>query len=364
VPISTAEQLASIGAAGGLPLNGSYVLANDIDLSEYITATRPWPTIGYITGSETRQLFPFTGVFDGNGHRITGLKLPENPPKYVTSAGPGSPEDQRSGLFGFTRGATVKNLTIELAQGYTMAIAGGSFQQFRLGGLVGQVDGGIIAGVTVKGTIDITHNAIYPDNNLCAGGVFGYAGSAHGGGPLTITGCVSEVVLDIKTKADVSAGGFGGEVNSDTAAIMLSKARGSISGETLKTVKNNTKIGVGGQRYFYGGFISQISGASFSGCSAAVAISVKNILHFEDPTWTTKPPEMALIRIGGFAGEYNSGEITGCSASGNIDYSINREYGLPPAEESVSPFIGKPGSLNLSAAGSGTGRVGRRESSY
>lgn len=84
--ISSAVDLAKIGNAGypAYTLGGSYILTADIDLSGYPN----WTPIGTNTDL-------FTGVFDGNGHKIDKLKI-DNSATYSL------------GLFAYSSG-TVKN---------------------------------------------------------------------------------------------------------------------------------------------------------------------------------------------------------------------------------------------------------------
>ena len=84
VEISTPDELARRVARNP---NGNYKLAKDIDMSGV-------EFTGIGTANE-----PFTGVFDGNGYKITGLTISD----------PGS---DRVGLFRYTRGATIKNLAV------------------------------------------------------------------------------------------------------------------------------------------------------------------------------------------------------------------------------------------------------------
>jgi len=87
-------------------LNASYVLMNDIDL--YIK----WNSIG-------SDINPFTGIFDGNGFKIYGLKFDED--NVLNS--------RYNGLFGFISNATIKNLglintSIEIFNHFAGAITG------------------------------------------------------------------------------------------------------------------------------------------------------------------------------------------------------------------------------------------------
>ena len=112
VPISTAEQLAAIGINSDYPLNGSYVLTADLDLSGY----ENWSPIG--DGND-----PFTGIFDGQGHVISGLT-------YVG-------EDTYVGLFGrINERGQVKNLGLT---DVSITVTGG-YDDYYVGGIVGRFE--------------------------------------------------------------------------------------------------------------------------------------------------------------------------------------------------------------------------------
>jgi putative cell wall-binding protein len=68
-------------------LAGSYILMNDIDLS-----SANWEPIG-------NKSTPFKGIFDGNGHKIIGMKI------TITSG-----QDVYTGLFGYINKGQIKNL--------------------------------------------------------------------------------------------------------------------------------------------------------------------------------------------------------------------------------------------------------------
>ncbi|MFA7693639.1 MAG: GLUG motif-containing protein, partial [Candidatus Hydrogenedentales bacterium] len=97
IPISSLDDLRKIGNDAQLPLDGAYILTEDIDA----TATSGWNGgAGFIPiGSSTT---PFTGTFDGLGHSITGLTI-------------NRPEEDQVGLFREIKseGAAIKNLRLE-----------------------------------------------------------------------------------------------------------------------------------------------------------------------------------------------------------------------------------------------------------
>ncbi|MDR2660364.1 MAG: hypothetical protein LBC27_10345 [Spirochaetaceae bacterium] len=96
IPIGSYNQLKLIGKDASFPADANYVLLRDIAVSG------DWEPLCK-TGSE-----PFSGVFDGHNHTISGLKLVDN----------GS--FQYIGLFGYMRGSAVKlagleNLNLKIA---------------------------------------------------------------------------------------------------------------------------------------------------------------------------------------------------------------------------------------------------------
>lgn len=112
IPISTPEQLASIGIDSDYPLSGSYVLTADLDLSGH----DGWTPIG---GGET----PFSGIFDGQGHVIS----------HLTYRG----ADSYAGLFGrINERGQVKNLGLE---DVSISVTGGS-DDYYVGGIVGRFE--------------------------------------------------------------------------------------------------------------------------------------------------------------------------------------------------------------------------------
>lgn len=111
IPISTAAQLVAIGVDPSYPLDGSYVLTADLDLSGY----ENWTPIG----GES----PFSGIFDGQGHVIS----------HLTYRG----ENTRVGLFGWiNERGQVKNLGLEQV---SISVTGG-YDDYYVGGIVGQFE--------------------------------------------------------------------------------------------------------------------------------------------------------------------------------------------------------------------------------
>ena len=144
--ITTAQQLKRLADevnAGDRKSDKTYLLANDIDLSGY----PDWTPIGTFTPNSPQANCPFSGVFDGQGYSITGLKISGN-------------EDSK-GLFGYAYSGAIRNVVIRNPEiegkdqvgalvGYqaysnqgikNCAVIGGKIQgRSHVGGLVGYME--------------------------------------------------------------------------------------------------------------------------------------------------------------------------------------------------------------------------------
>ena len=176
IKISSAEDLKKIGTEPDCPLNGSYVLAEDIDLSG--SAETPWTAIGN-----------FTGTFDGAGYKISGLYL--NADKL-------GPTDQGLGLFtSVGQDGTVENLTVE-------GVIDGTNAGVGIGGIVGRNNGGTISNCT--SSVDITGSV-----NSNVGGI---VGSSESG---TIENCCNTGSIGVTcSRSDIAIGGIVGKTSNGT----------------------------------------------------------------------------------------------------------------------------------------------------
>ena len=144
--ITTAQQLKRLADevnAGDSKSDKTYLLANDIDLSGY----PDWTPIGTFTPNSPQANCPFSGIFDGQGYSITGLKISGN-------------EDSK-GLFGYAYSGAIRNVVIRNPEiegkdqvgalvGYqaysnqgikNCAVIGGKIQgRNHVGGLVGYME--------------------------------------------------------------------------------------------------------------------------------------------------------------------------------------------------------------------------------
>ncbi len=160
--------------------NGSYaqgILMNDIDL-----AYKPWTPIG---SKDEENNGIFRGVFDGKGHRISGM--------YVKAEVNRADTAEYYGLFGYIVGGTVKNLTVE---GEISAAIG---KKDRVGGIVGYLSSGNIENCTSE----VNPEVKFESND--AKGCGGIAGEAVSG---RISDCVNRG--SIKTSGTTCANALGG----------------------------------------------------------------------------------------------------------------------------------------------------------
>ena len=238
--ITTAQQLKQLADevnAGDSKRDKTYLLANDIDLSGYPN----WTPIGRFDPPD--DMLPFSGVFDGQGYSITGLKMSGN-------------EDSK-GLFGYAYCEAIRNVVIRNPEiegkdqvgalvGYqaysnqgikNCAVIGGKIQgRSHVGGLVGYMEespiqncystcevvamdfyaGGIVGDHRVVASI----RNCYATGNISgtySGGIVGVAQDVERCVALgqTVTGKSSNRVTDSVRISDVYAWG-GMKVNGNT----------------------------------------------------------------------------------------------------------------------------------------------------
>ena len=198
----------------GVYRKGYFKLMNDIDLTEYINQFSPtegWESIGR-EGSETIH-------FDGDGHKITGL--------WCNST------RDNTGLFSCFANGTIKNLTVETAQG--KQVKGGS----NTGILIGKMMNGTIENCRVSGTIA---------DGTPVGGMIGL----FDGG--TISRCYANVTINT-TLATSYVGGLVGEIT---------------AGEIDQCVVKGTLTATGSESYL-GGLIGK-NHATVTNCYSLASV--------------------------------------------------------------------------------------------
>jgi len=222
--ISTAEELAGLAqivngddSVSGYDFRGKTVmLVSDVDVSPWgnyyydeVTYEKVggWPTIG--RGPDN----PFSGIFDGGGKTVSGVRIDNSNMSNV-------------GLFGYVEKGMVKNVGVE-----NVHIAG----NLRVGGVVGRLadgevsdcystgyiggtgTGGVVGFIEDRGSVTRCYSTARIGGDY-AGGV---AGDIRGGGRVTncySTGIVGHERYSVKDFSPIYVGGVVGYILDGTVA--------------------------------------------------------------------------------------------------------------------------------------------------
>jgi hypothetical protein len=187
-----------------------YIQMNDLDLSGYQSGTG-WEPIG------NTDTDPFTGYYDGDGYKITGLVTA--PTNYA-------------GLFGFLSGATIMDLTVESAS------------------VSGVSNTGVLAGYAETATITNCHVSGKAESSASnVGGLIGFTALTS-----VISNCSSSVAVTGSGTA-TNLGGLIGAIASTTISQCI--ATGAVTG-----------IGSGKA----GGLVGNFSSGTATNCYATGAV--------------------------------------------------------------------------------------------
>jgi len=295
--ITTLGQLEELSYLPSL-WNKHFVLMNDIEASE----TSGWNVgdhdediqtieraMGYIPigdhdGFGVRGKVPFSGVFDGQGYTISGLYINRPLEPYV-------------GMFGYTKGASIKNLNIEsadfLASKYVGGLVGYTFNNVEL----------------LDGYKSYFHNCHVINSKIVAGSyVGGFAGNMY------FDVVTNSSVQDIDLTANSYSGGFVGEFTY-RASIDSCYSTGKIN-----TYGDNN-----------GGFAGRSVGScsitnSYSSCNIEGNQQIGGFVGYFGRTGLiencyangTAKAYSYYGLVGGFVGYINNGDIVNCYSSGDV----------------------------------------------
>lgn len=287
VEINTLEELSAIREN----LHGNYKLMADIDASAASEGYGFCP-IGAVKDSENEKYTEkaFDGVFDGNGHTISGLTIQGDAP-YVSV-----------GLFARVEGGVIKNLNLK-----DVKIKAGTASR-RVGAVAGRVNAaentgvrGCIENVTVSGEVGMTAGKDVKTQIAVIGGAVGYVGNAK--------------VSNVKNQAVVSYWSEKQEKLQGACNRHIGGVAGFLSGGELYQCSNTGDITV--YRDYYGEFsgispdsiwdIAGMIGQALSGES--VNLNAGGILGYA-ASWETK------------------GRIVRCYNTGDVQAVMNHEKNL------------------------------------
>lgn len=147
-------------------------LTQDIDLSGICSASNPWTPIGDHTNNMV-----YSGTFDGQGHKVTGLYLKGDASNYTAVS------TYYTGLFGECDGVTLKNLSVYgEAQCVTRYV----------GGLAGRV---CAVSTHRNSLVENCHNYVTLTGTPTNDRLFGYGGLVATASDATFRGCSNCVDL-------------------------------------------------------------------------------------------------------------------------------------------------------------------------
>ena len=278
-PIFTAEELTNIS------LDGKYMLFNDLTLNG-----TEWTPIG--TSSN-----PFTGTFDGNGHKISNFK--------VTGS------VQYAGLFGYSKG-TITNLGIEefsIDVAYTSST---NQDSSHVGGLVGYNSGTITNCYATGSVSTVSKSSFISTSNYTYNSVFagGLVGSNYG----IIKDCYA-------TGAVISTSGSTSNSKFSSSHSSCYSYAGGLVGVNGKSITNcyatgNVSSAPGGYTNTFGDY----SYYSYSYAGGLVCSNSGSILncYATGNVISSSSYEESECYAGGLVGKTSGGSITSCHATGEV----------------------------------------------
>lgn len=268
-------------------LTANYILMNDIDLTEATKVGGDWDFMGNgwnpIGSNDVYGFGKFSGTFNGNGHKITGLRI--NATKYPS----GATSPSYVGLFSSVSG-TVKNLTVE---GSVRSVLAG---QCQVGGITANVSSGTV-------TNCVSNVDVYVEGkggSAYVGGIAGYSYNA------AISNCVNNgEVTAYANGSTVYAGGIVGlNTDSGNGTIKNSYNTGLVSVSVRGYYSNGTNYAYG---YAYG-----------IGSSGTVTdcYNTGEVKAYLAPSGTTSYSSCYAYGIGGWKVSrcYNVGTVSGLDA--------------------------------------------------
>ena len=247
----------------------SFKLINDLD---FINET-DWMPIGFPT--DFNHMNAFSGNFDGNNKKIINMKIGSDTTPYpITYAG----------IFGYVKGATIQNLTVEWSCINTTTYKKnvGYLMPGVNGGIVAYLDGGMINNCSSSGKI----------TGKSSGGIAGYSEGK-------IYNCTSSALVNSINMISLSSSGFaGGIVGENVGDIWNCTSTGSIMASALV---DDTWL----KEIFAGGIVGCQLGGAIVNCSSEGKVAAENV-------------NVANSYAGGVTGYLSSGKVCNCFSKGDI----------------------------------------------
>jgi hypothetical protein len=283
--IATAEQLIALGQDPQL-LNRHFILVRDIDLDPNLPGGRVFTraVIAANAGSTiSPKGAPFTGSLDGDGHKISHLTM-------HCAGGPDIGLFGRIGTGGQVRNLGLCSVSIRLTNrsDYVGSLAGrsmgriarcfaagqirGGEQTYGLGGLIGRVDHGTVAGCHAD--VDVL-------GHFSLGGLVGQ----NDGGEITCCYAMGDI-----------------------SGVLLRGARGGLIGGSSGMVTKcyaTGRVAPGQYSEEFGGLIAGSNGGSVTHCFWDIQTSGLRLSHGGNGLTTTQMMNCATYSLNGWAGDPN-----------------------------------------------------------
>ncbi len=289
--IATAAQLAFLATEGEISSSAGkfYKLTNDIDLVEF-----PWTIIG------TTKELSFKGIFDGDGHIVSGLNCVNEEVSSNTYAG----------LFGYISGATIKNLTVtgkKIVAKYAGPIVAYAIQGSQVINCKSKVE--CIDGVTIGGIVG---------RHQDEGSQILYCTSESN---------INQTVISAASNPDHFIGGIVGAGGNLTVSYCANKG--------------NIVCGHDGEataRHYHAGGIVGVHGASSNPVHIKYCYNLGNISGYDTLSSKGTSNNVSAGGIVGRGGHVANGSIVGCYSIGNINWTA--EKGGTGISERVGGVVG------------------------
>ncbi len=315
-------------------MSGNYKLMNDIDMTEDTSVGGDWDFMGNgwepIGSDGIYGNIPFTGTFDGNGHKIIGMRINRN----ITPSGAGT---IYLGLFAKNEG-TIQNLGIDetsiVAEGdYSSGICAinsgtvlNCYNKAAVSSSTNNSYSGGICGYN-SGNISNCYNEADVSAKYYSGGICGYSKSG------TINDCRNTGNIAVTlTGNTVFSGGICGF--SESGSFIDCYNNGSVSSSVSRIYSSSSSSGINySECSVYSGGICGSSGSAVNNCfnTGAVTSSADNSCTSSYPNGTVSAT--AYIYCGGICGSssnditssYNTGVLS-TSGTSTADNTYRNDY--------------------------------------
>lgn len=251
-------------------------LTDDIDLSGICSSANPWTPIGDHANNRI-----YSGTFDGQSHKITGLYLKGNASNYTNG------NTYYIGLFGECDGVTIKNLSV---YGTAMAVTR------MVGGLAGRTCG---VSTHRRSTVENCHNYVTLTGSATNDDIFSHGGLVGSAQETDFIGCSNEVDI---TGYQGQVGGIVGNTG--------------IGGVTLTNCWNSGHVHLRGYKSTFEG----VGGLVGSGSNTLTLTNCYNTGAVDFYYRTAAEKQYVGGLVGCFGDSYGTQTLTmtGCYSTGKI----------------------------------------------